>query len=59
RFYEHLEQALTESGFLDPAHPKRLIPRLHRLFDRAGLEKEEVSILRGMLKTFQKPVQKS
>lgn len=59
QFYEHLEQALTESGFLDPAHPKRLIPRLHRLFDRAGLEKEEVSILRGMLKTFQKPVQKS
>ena len=59
RFYEHLEQALTGSGFLDPAHPKRLIPRLHRLFDRAGLEQEEVSILRGMLKTFQKPVQKS
>lgn len=59
RFYEHLEQALTESGFLDPAHPKRLIPRLHRLFDRAGLEKEEVSILRGMLKTFRKPQRKS
>lgn len=58
RFYEHLEQALTESGFLDPAHPKRLIPRLHRLFDRAGLEKDEVSILRGMLKNFQKPTGK-
>lgn len=58
RFYAHLEEALTESGFLDPAHPKRLLPRLRRLFDRAGLEKEEVSILRGMLKTFQKPTGK-
>ncbi len=54
RFYEHLEAAITQSGFLDPAHPKRLMPRLRRLFDRVGLEKDEVSLLRGMLKTFMK-----
>ena len=54
RFYEHLEAAVTQSGFLDPAHPKRLMPRLRRLFDRVGLEKDEVSLLRGMLKTFMK-----
>jgi tRNA/rRNA methyltransferase len=29
--------------------PKRLIPRLRRLFARAGLEKEEVNILRGIV----------
>jgi tRNA/rRNA methyltransferase len=29
--------------------PRRLMPRLRRLFARAGLEKEEVSILRGIL----------
>ena len=29
--------------------PRRLLPRLRRLFARAGLEKEEVSILRGIL----------
>ncbi|MBV6408005.1 MAG: tRNA (cytidine/uridine-2'-O-)-methyltransferase TrmJ [Rhodocyclaceae bacterium] len=51
-FYEHLEAAVTQSGFLDPAHPKRLMPRLRRLFDRIGLERDEVSLLRGMLKTF-------
>jgi len=54
RFYEHLEAAITQSGFLDPAHPKRLMPRLRRLFDRVSLEKDEVSLLRGMLKTFLK-----
>ncbi|MBZ0143528.1 MAG: RNA methyltransferase [Rhodocyclaceae bacterium] len=53
-FYEHLEAAVTQSGFLDPAHPKRLMPRLRRLFDRIDLERDEVSLLRGMLKTFMK-----
>lgn len=53
-FYEHLEAAVTQSGFLDPAHPKRLMPRLRRLFDRIALERDEVSLLRGMLKTFMK-----
>jgi len=53
-FHEHLEAAVTESGFLDPAHLKRLMPRLRRLFDRIALERDEVSLLRGMLKTFMK-----
>ncbi len=54
-FYEHLETAVTQSGFLDPAHPKRLMPRLRRLFERIRLERDEVSLLRGMLKSFMKP----
>ena len=54
-FYAHLQAAVTQSGFLDPAHPKRLMPRLRRLFDRIHLERDEVSLLRGMLKTFMKP----
>jgi len=48
----HLERTATASGFLDPAKPKRLMPRMRRLFSRAGLEKEEVAILRGMLSSF-------
>ena len=43
------ERTLVEIGFLDPAHPKRLMPRLRRFFARAGLEKEEVAIWRGIL----------
>ena len=53
-FYAHLEQSLLASGFLDPANPKRLLPRLRRLFGRVGLEQEEVNILRGMLNSFRK-----
>jgi tRNA/rRNA methyltransferase len=52
RFYEHLEQTMVEVGFLNPEHPKKLMPRLRRLFARAQLETEEVNILRGILKSF-------
>jgi tRNA/rRNA methyltransferase len=53
-FYRRLEETLIHVGFLDPAHPKRLMPRLRRLFDRCGLEKEELSILLGVLKQVNK-----
>ncbi|MEO7030796.1 MAG: RNA methyltransferase [Herbaspirillum sp.] len=48
RMFTHLEQALVAIDFLDPEHPKKLMPRLKRLFARSGLEAEEVSILRGI-----------
>ena len=50
----HLERAAIGSGFLDPAQPKRLMPRMRRLFSRARIEVEEVNILRGMLASFEK-----
>ena len=46
---------MLESGFLNPEHPKKLMPRLRRLFDRAQLEKEEVNILRGVIKALSTP----
>ncbi len=46
--FRHLEQALVEIDFLDPDNPKKLMPRLRRLFARTGLETEEVNILRGI-----------
>ena len=55
RFFEHLERALVERGFLNPAHPKKLMPRLRRLFNRAQLEQEEVNILRGVIKALVNP----
>lgn len=54
-FMSHLERVVTASGFHDPANPKRLLPRMRRLFNRVRLEKEEVAILRGMLTTFESP----
>ena len=46
----HLEQALVAVDFLDPAAPKKLMPRLNQLFNRARLSPEEVHILRGVAK---------
>ena len=46
--YAHLEQALVALGFLDPDNPKKLMPRIRRMFARSGLETEEVNILRGI-----------
>ena len=46
--YEHLQQALVAIDFLDADNPKKLMPRLKRLFSRTGLETEEVNILRGI-----------
>jgi len=54
-FYRHLQQAMTTSGFYDPANPKRLLPRLRRLFGRIRLEREEVNILRGIIAALEKP----
>ncbi len=51
-FFAHLESSIVASGFLDPAKPRRLMPRLRRLFGRARLEKEEIAILRGILSSF-------
>ncbi|MFA9275955.1 MAG: RNA methyltransferase [Candidatus Aquirickettsiella gammari] len=48
--YQHLEQALVKIDFLDPQNPKKLMPRLKRLFSRAQLEVEEVNIMRGISK---------
>lgn len=46
----HWEQGLTAIGFLDPAAPRKLMPRLNQLFNRAAVTQEEVHILRGVAK---------
>ena len=46
----HWQQALVAVGFLDPAAPKKLMPRLAQLFNRARLRPEEIHILRGVAK---------
>jgi tRNA/rRNA methyltransferase len=44
----HWQGVLERIGFLDPAAPKKLMPRLNQLLNRAGLTAEEVHILRGI-----------
>jgi len=51
---DHWQQALADIGFLDPAAPKKLMPRLNQLLNRATLSVEEVHILRGIARAMQR-----
>lgn len=44
----HWEQALVGVEFLDPAHPKKLMPRMRHLFSRAELTRDEIDMFRGV-----------
>jgi tRNA/rRNA methyltransferase len=50
----HWQESLTALGFLDPKAPRKLMSRLHRLANRAGLTVEEVQILRGIARAIDK-----
>jgi len=52
-FFEHLEQTLVELEFLDANHPRKLMRRLRRFFNRARPDKTEMNILRGVLSAAQ------
>ena len=45
---EHWRSVLEAIDFLDPAAPRKLLPRLNQLLNRAELRIEEVHILRGI-----------
>ncbi|QWE17497.1 RNA methyltransferase [Polynucleobacter sp. AP-Nino-20-G2] len=47
---DHWRQGLEAIGYLDPANPKKLMPRLQALFARSRLHKEEIDLLRGIAK---------
>ena len=51
---EHWRGMLEQIGFLDPAAPKKLMARLHRLVNRTQLTAEEVHILRGIARAAEK-----
>jgi tRNA/rRNA methyltransferase len=51
----HWQETMVDIGFLDPAAPKKLLPRLNQLINRARLSREEVDILRGLARFVGKP----
>ena len=59
RFYAHLERVMIATEFLDPTQPKRLMPKLRRLFGRSELERDEINILRGVLDAVEKRIGKA
>ena len=56
---QHWEKSLADIGFLDPAAPKKLMPRLNQLFNRAALSPEEIHILRGIAKAMSEAAKKA
>ena len=50
---DHWQRALISVGFLNPDAPKKLMPRLQGLVNRAQLTQEEVHILRGIAKAME------
>jgi tRNA/rRNA methyltransferase len=50
----HWRSALEAIGYLDPAAPKKLMPRLNQLANRLTLTQEEVHILRGIARAMLK-----
>lgn len=58
-FYDHLEQSMIDVGFLNPEQPRKLMRRLKSLFNRAHLDENEVSILRGFLAAVQETATKT
>jgi len=57
-FYTHLTEVLTTINFLKSHNPQRVQQRIRRLFNRAGMERMEVAILRGILSSVQKAIDK-
>lgn len=47
----HWQQGLESIGYLDPAAPKKLMPRLQQIFNRAQLSEAEIHLLRGVAKS--------
>jgi len=54
RFFVHMEETLTELEFLDPENPRQLMRRLRRVFHRARIDTNELSMLRGILTAAQR-----
>ena len=54
RAIEHWRELLVAIDFLDPAAPKKLMPRLQQLLNRAQPTHEELHILRGIARAVDK-----
>jgi tRNA/rRNA methyltransferase len=51
---DHWQRTLVDVGYLDPAVPRKLMPRLQQLLNRAQLTTDEVRILRGVARAVDK-----
>ena len=59
RFYQHLENTLSDTGFLVKNHPGEAMKRLQQMFARAKPNAKELRMLRGILGSVDKLTDKS
>ncbi|MDO6459368.1 TrmJ/YjtD family RNA methyltransferase [Granulosicoccaceae sp. 1_MG-2023] len=55
-FYQHLQRAIYDAGFINRAHPGKIMEKLRFLFDRAEPDQSELNILRGILASFERHI---
>ncbi len=47
--YQNIEDTMIDIDFLKPNNPRRLMPRIRQIFNRAHLDREDVNLFRGMM----------
>ncbi|WP_434779788.1 RNA methyltransferase [Neisseria sp. Ec49-e6-T10] len=52
----HMQDTMNQLNFFERRNAERLMRRMHSLFDRADISKEEIDILRGFFKTIEKKI---
>ncbi|EPS3400901.1 tRNA (cytosine(32)/uridine(32)-2'-O)-methyltransferase TrmJ [Vibrio vulnificus] len=57
-FYQHLEQVLQTTEFVRADQPNQVMNKMRRLFSRARPEAQELNILRGILTSVEKSINK-
>ncbi len=55
-FYEHLTDVMSQVDFFNKDNPRLLDGRLRRLFNRSGMLKTEVQLLRGFFSAIEKKI---
>lgn len=55
-FYEHFQDILFQSEFLDPTEPKNIMKKIRHLFQKRDLTTQEIHLLRGILTSLNRKI---
>jgi len=55
-FYDHFQEILFQTEFLDPAEPKNIMKKIRHLFQRRDLTTQEIHLLRGILTSLNRKI---
>ncbi len=58
QLYTHMEATLDDTGFIIKNHPGEIMQKLRNVFIRAELDESEISILRGVLSSVDRSIDK-